>query len=117
MAGQESDREALRRVAVRNIETLHMLTNMSFVKRTIESQKRQEQQTNEIMGHISTQFEMQKYQEQQAHEFMNHLSLQFEMLRADLGLLTRPAPVVVQSPGDQEAGASPILETDGERNA
>ena len=118
-AGQESEREALRRVAVHNMETLHILTHTSFMKRTMESQKHQGQQTNAIMDNVSKRaMESQEHQGQQTYEIMSHISTQFEMLRADLGQLTRPAPIVpVQSPGDQEAGASPISETDGERQA
>ena len=63
------------------------------MKRTMESQNHQGQQLDAIMGHMSAQF---------------------EMLRADLGHLTRPAPIAIRSLGDQEADAHQIPETGGE---
>ncbi|KAL8795453.1 MAG: hypothetical protein Q9195_002042 [Heterodermia aff. obscurata] len=90
-AGLENERQALRQIAIRNIETVHMLMHSSFMKSTMRSQERQGQQLDAIMGHMSAQF---------------------EMLRADLGHLNKPAQIAVQSLGDQEAGVSRTLETD-----
>ena len=63
------------------------------MKRTMESQELRGRQLDAIMGHMSEQF---------------------EMLRADLGHLTRPAPIAIPSSGDQEADAHQIPETGGE---
>ena len=95
-AGQESEREPLRQAAIRSIENVHMLAHVSFMKGTMRSQEHQGQQLDAIMGHMSAQF---------------------EMLRADLGHLTRPAPIAIRSLGDQEADAHQIPKTDGEPRA
>ena len=73
-----------------------MLTHTSFMKHSMRSQEHQGQQLNAIMGHMSEQF---------------------ESLRADLGHLTRPAPVATQSSGDQEGDADRTRETDAEQEA
>lgn len=79
---QESEREALRQIAIRNIETVHMLTHTSFMERTMRSQRNHGKQLGAIMDHMSEQF---------------------EWLGADLGHLTRSSSILTKSSVQEEA--------------
>ena len=84
---QESERETLRQAVIRSLENVHMTAHSLFMKRTINSQKSQEERLDAIMS---------------------HMSFQFETLRADMGHMRRQ----VQHP----YGFSSILEGEAIKN-